>query len=228
MNTLEAYHLTEADHQILDGYKHIVESIGLIFGSSCEVVLHSLADLSHSVIAIHNGAKTGRQVGSPVTDKALSVLQDCERSNRPNSGLYHTTNADGHAMRSVTTVIRGVMGHPIGLLCINFDISTPFNELAATLLTPAVKKAGAASDEGEHFALNIDDLFANKVRKVQDAVIKDKSVPARCRTHEIIVRLNNEGLFKLRKAVPRISEILNISRDAIYMHLRNEQKNNGR
>lgn len=221
MNTQEAYHLTEVDHQILEGYKHIVESIGLILGSSCEVVLHSLADLSHSVIAIHNGAKTGRQIGSPVTDKALSVLQDCERSNKPNSGLYHTTTADGHAMRSVTTVIRGAKGHPIGLLCINFDISTPFNELAAILLSHGQPTA----DDGEHFALNIDDLFVNKVRKVQDAVLKDNSISARKRTQEIITRLNAEGLFKLRKAVPRIAEILNISKDVIYLHLRNENKN---
>lgn len=222
------YSLSDIDREILEGYKTIVQSIGLILGSSCEVVLHSLHDLSHSVIAIHNGAKTGREIGSPVTDKALSVLKQCERDNTSNSGLYHTTNAYGHAMRSVTTVIRGVMGHPIGLLCINFDISTPFDELASTLLTPAVQKTGGPADEGEHFALNIDDLFANKVLKVQEAVIRDKSVPARSRTHEIIVRLNNEGLFKLRKAVPRISEILNISRDVIYLHLRSEHKNNGR
>ena len=41
--------LTETDRLILEGYKAMVEAIGQVFGSTCEVVLHSLADLSHSV-----------------------------------------------------------------------------------------------------------------------------------------------------------------------------------
>ncbi len=212
--------LLPADRQILDGYKPIVDAIGQIFGSSCEVVLHSLEDLSHSVICIHNGAKTGRKIGSPVTDKALSILASLQDSDRVNSGLYFTKNAQGRYMRSSTTIIRGINGNPIGLLCINFDISTPFNELAAIMLSPEQSH----THDNEHFAIDLDDLLLNQVRKIQAEVQRDTTVPIRQKTKEIILRLHQAGVFKLRRSVPRVAAILNISRDVIYMHLRAQGK----
>ena len=118
-------------------------------------------------------------------------------------------------MRSTTTVIKGTGGYPIGLLCINFDLSTPFNELAAQFTQPC-----SASPDSEHFAIDFEDLVLTKVRKIEAEVKSDPSIPVRQKTHEIIVRLHDEGVFKLRKSVPRIAEILSVSRDVIYMHLR--------
>ena len=208
--------LPPIDRQILEGDKGIVQAVGLVFGSSCEAVLHSLEDLSHSVICIHNGAKTGRQLGSPVTDKALTVLRDCERTGRDNSGLYLTTSAQGHKMRSSTTVIRGTAGQPIGMLCINFDVSTPLHEWAEILLS----EPASAELDSEHFALDIDDLLLNQVKKIQAEVASDPHIPTRQKTKEIILRLHEAGVFKLRRSVPRVAEILQISRDVIYLHLR--------
>lgn len=212
--------LSPQDHLILEGYKPLVDAIGQLFGDCCEVVLHSLEDLSHSVIWIHNGAKTGRKIGSPVTDKALSVLRQCEQTGSNFSKLYLTQTVNGAMMRSTTTVIKGIAGNPIGLFCINFDISMPFNQLAQILVEP--KTEGEIG--GEHFAIDLDDLFLTKVRQVEQEVKNDASIPVRRKTYEIIVRLNEEGVFKIRKAVPRIAKVLNISRDVIYMHLRKHEE----
>ncbi len=207
--------LSPEDQLILEGFKPVVDAIGQIFGSSCEVVLHSLQDLSHSVICIHNGAKTGRGIGSPVTDKALSILKSFEHKKNGNSGLYQTRSSDGHIMRSSTTLIKGLKGQPIGLLCINFDTSTPLNELAQILMQPHLNDA-----DNEHFAIDIDDLFLNQVMKVKQEVMADDKISQRQKTKEIIWRLNEAGVFKLRRSVTRVAEILKISRDVIYMHLR--------
>lgn len=212
--------LSPQDRLILEGYKPLVDAIGQLFGDCCEVVLHSLEDLSHSVIWIHNGAKTGRKIGSPVTDKALSVLRQCEQTGSSFSKLYLTQTVNGATMRSTTTVIKGIAGNPIGLFCINFDISMPFNQLAQILVEP--KNEGEAG--GEHFAIDLDDLFLTKVRQVDQEVKNDPNIPVRRKTYEIIVRLSDEGVFKIRKAVPRIAKVLNISRDVIYMHLRKHEE----
>ena len=161
--------LSPQDRLILEGYKPLVDAIGQLFGDCCEVVLHSLEDLSHSVIWIHNGAKTGRKIGSPVTDKALSVLRQCEQTGSSFSKLYLTQTVNGATMRSTTTVIKGIAGNPIGLFCINFDISMPFNQLAQILVEP--KNEGEAG--GEHFAIDLDDLFLTKVRQVEQEVKND-------------------------------------------------------
>ena len=152
--------LSPQDRLILEGYKPLVDAIGQLFGDCCEVVLHSLEDLSHSVIWIHNGAKTGRKIGSPMTDKALSVLRQCEQTGSSFSKLYLTQTVNGATMRSTTTVIKGIAGNPIGLFCINFDISMPFNQLAQILVEPK----NEAEAGGEHFAIDLDDLFLTKVR----------------------------------------------------------------
>lgn len=212
--------LSPQDRLILEGYKPLVDAIGQLFGDCCEVVLHSLEDLSHSVIWIHNGAKTGRKIGSPVTDKALSVLRQCEQTGSSFSKLYLTQTVNGATMRSTTTVIKGIAGNPIGLFCINFDISMPFNQLAQILVEP--KNEGEAG--GEHFAIDLDDLFLTKVRQVEQEVKNNPNIPVRRKTYEIIVRLSDEGVFKIRKAVPRIAKVLNISRDVIYMHLRKHEE----
>ncbi len=219
MSMNENIALTPEDQQILDGYKPVVDAIGQIFGSSCEVVLHSLNDLSHSVVWIHNGAKTGRKIGSPVTDKALSILATLKESSRVNSGLYFTQTAQGHRMRSSTTIIRGLSGKPIGLLCINFDVSTPFNELAEIMLSPQRQH----EHDNEHFAIDLDDLLRNQVHKVQQEVMADPMIPPRQKTKEIILRLHDAGVFKLRRSVTRVANMLKISRDVIYMHLRAQQ-----
>lgn len=212
--------LSPQDRLILEGYKPLVDAIGQLFGDCCEVVLHSLEDLSHSVIWIHNGAKTGRKIGSPVTDKALSVLRQCEQTGSSFSKLYLTQTVNGATMRSTTTVIKGIAGNPIGLFCINFDISMPFNQLAQIMVEPK----NEAEAGGEHFAIDLDDLFLTKVRQVEQEVKNDPNIPVRRKTYEIIVRLSDEGVFKIRKAVPRIAKVLNISRDVIYMHLRKHEE----
>ena len=207
-------------------------------------------------------------------------------------------------MKSVTTVITNSKGEAIGLLCINFDLATPLNEIfkilcddfevanvakatssdaancnsnslssdetaatdaaaaAAASLTPtaishllgglngsannngtgkgsgdsnnfsvSTEKGGNAGSgtatgneqtwEGsEYFASDIHDLLNTSVNQTRRQILNDDSIPQRQKNKAIIQELQKQGLFNLRNAVPIISEILNLSRDAIYLHLR--------
>ena len=120
MKSSSVYLLTAQDCALLDRYKLIVDAIGQVFGNSCECVLHSLADLEHSVIHIHNGMKTGRVLGSPITDKALMLLKNCESLHQDITPVYQTVARNGSPMRSTTIIIRNNDRIPIGFLCINF------------------------------------------------------------------------------------------------------------
>lgn len=114
MKSSSVYLLTAQDCELLDRYKLIVDAIGQVFGNSCECVLHSLADLEHSVIHIHNGMKTGRVLGSPVTDKALMLLKNCESLHQDITPVYQTVARNGSPMRSTTIIIRNNDRIPIG------------------------------------------------------------------------------------------------------------------
>ena len=70
--------LTSVDKAILNSYAAMVPGLSAYLGAHYEIVLHSLASLSNSVIAICNGHHTGRAVGSPITDLALQMLSEIE------------------------------------------------------------------------------------------------------------------------------------------------------
>ncbi|MGN8853113.1 helix-turn-helix domain-containing protein [Anaerobiospirillum succiniciproducens] len=60
---------------------------------------------------------------------------------------------------------------------------------------------------------------------MRDEVMADDQINQRQKNKVIISKLNDAGLFNLRNSVQIISELLGVSRDAIYLHLRTIKKN---
>ena len=219
MKSSSVYLLTAQDCALLDRYKLIVDAIGQVFGNSCECVLHSLADLEHSVIHIHNGMKTGRVLGSPITDKALMLLKNCESLHQDITPVYQTVARNGSPMRSTTIIIRNNDRIPIGFLCINFDLGTSLSDLCHLLLPQDAKGAlGHGKGTG-----GLDDLLLSVTCRIRDQIYADESITARNKTKEIVKALDQEGLFEVKNSVSRIAKILNLSRDVVYLHLRSHR-----
>ena len=216
--------MSKGNEIILNQYKLIVDMLGQIFRDSVEVVLHSLHNLEKSIIYIHNGEKTGRAIGSPVTDKALRIIEEFERTGKTSYGPYRTISRDGHEMKSITNVITNPKGKAIGLLCINVDLQTPMRR-AYNLMFNDFESIDAAKGNHEYFATDLNDLLTNSVNKIRDAVMADDQINQRQKNKVIISKLNDAGLFNLRNSVQIISELLGVSRDAIYLHLRTIKKN---
>ncbi len=101
----------------------LVDFLGKILGPKTEVVLQSVKDFSHSVVAIANGNLSGRTIGSPATDLVLHIWQNHEYDQH--NYLTHCTSytVQGHPMVSSTLFVRTSRGRVIGFLCINFDNS---------------------------------------------------------------------------------------------------------
>lgn len=218
------YIFSREDYQTLEQYKNIADALGQLFGSACEVVLHSFEDLNSSVIYIHNGELTGRGLGSPVTDKALQILQDSERSREQKSGVYYTRNKHNHLMRSTSTIIKNPSGHAIGMLCINFDVSVPLDTLFKILLPQEASQLPEQQGDSENFAIDVDDLITSQTLKAKARIFADNSIPMRQKTKEVVAVLKDQGIFKLREAVSKVAAALNVSRDVVYLHLRQIKK----
>ena len=116
---------TPLDTQILGSYKDALAGLSEYLGPGYEIVLHSLEDFEHSVVAIFNGERTGRHVGSPVTDLALQMLSRLEEDGTQDSITYFNRNSAGEPLKSTTVLIRGQGRRVIGLLCINLYLNTP-------------------------------------------------------------------------------------------------------
>ena len=149
---------SQDDKIILRSYEAVVDGIASLIGPFCEIVLHSLEDLNTSAIKIANGENTGRQVGSPITDLALKMLQDIEGSERNFSRSYFSRAKGGVLMKSITVAIRNGNNRVIGLLCVNVNLDAPFSQVLQSFMPTEEAKEAASS---VNFASDVEELVGS-------------------------------------------------------------------
>lgn len=210
---------TQEDYQILESYKIMVEGLADYMGAGYELVLHSLENLDRSVIKIINGYYTGRREGSPITDLALAMLAKIETTPDTNYISYFNYNKKGEPLKSSTIVIRGHKNKVIGLLCINFYMNTSVYDFVQNFSIPQI--SGQASEVSENFVENVHDLISEAVGEIRQQVQNDPAVSSVNKNKEIVTLLYNRGIFNLKDGVIIVADILGISKNTVYMHLRN-------
>ncbi|MGE7656442.1 helix-turn-helix transcriptional regulator [Bacillus altitudinis] len=208
---------TENDRTILESYKMMIEGLANYLGSGYEFVLHSLENLNESVVKIINGHHTGRQIGAPVTDLALSMLSKLQRDGERGYISYNVKNKKGEPLKATTILIKGDNNKNIGLLCINFYLNTPLSELISNLSNSSDSAETYAS---ETFVENVEELISQAVSQVQKEVEMDESVSHLLKNKVIVTMLYHQGIFQFKDAVVKIANILGISKNTVYMHLR--------
>ena len=191
---------TETDFRILDSYKSVLDGLAAYLGDGYEIVLHSLHDLDHSVIKIINGHYTGRREGFPITDLALSMLAKIEE--RPD-----------------TIVIRNHSRMAIGLLCINFYMNTSMFQFLQNMTPPAAQTPDSPVEES--YVENVDELIVQAVTEASQKVQNDSAISNANKNKEIVSILYQRGIFNLKDAVVKVAGLMGISKNTVYMHVRN-------
>lgn len=209
--------LSALDQQILSSYFNLADSLVALFGEHCEVVIHQLTELSSSVVKIVNGFHTGRTVGSPITDKALQILKQYEQQPDSNEKSYFSTAPNGNLIKSTTHIIFGEQQRPIGLLCINLNLSYPFNKIIESLSPPREETQPL---NNEFFSNDIHQLIEQAFDKACLDIDKYQQVSNKNRKKEIVARLYEQGIFELKESVLLVAEKLEITPHTIYKHLR--------
>jgi len=210
---------TETDRKILDSYMSVAEGLGEFWGNSCEIVIHSMENLDESLVKIVNGSNSGRNIGSPITDVALSMVTKMVDSPNNNHLSYFGKNNHGEQFKSVITAIRGENHHLIGLFCVNFYLDTPFSSILQSF-APATSVA-ANRTFSENFVDNAEDLMLGALDEAKKIVYNDLAISSSNKNKEIVSFLYNRGIFNLKDSVITISNRLGISKNTVYMHIRN-------
>lgn len=220
-------HLTLIDRMIMNSYKVMLEGLADYLGGGYEMVLHSLEDTEHSVIKIINGHHTGRTEGMPITDLALQMLEEIKKDGKKSYISYFTKNKNGEPLKSSTILVRGEENRIIGLLCINFYLNTGFSDILSSFIPESTSDSLIKT---ETFANNLDELIYNKVQTVQKEIMEDEGILPSLKNKEIINSLYRQGVFTLKDAVIKVADYLGISKNTVYMHIRNinasEEKKN--
>ena len=146
--------MTSSSSLVLQHYIKLTEFLGKALGPDYEVALHDLTRKDRSIIAIANNYISGREVGAPLTNMALSSLRDKSYEHTDYHLHYYSINVNGKDLRSSTFFIKD-NGKLIGLLCINFGDSRCQNICDRILslchpdlfVTDVLPQAGATWDE---------------------------------------------------------------------------------
>ena len=210
--------LSPTDKVILESYKILVDGLSAYLGEGYEIILHSLEDLDHSVIKIINGHYTERCEGAPITDLALTMLEDLNRRSSLEVKAYFN-HKSGKTLKSVTIPVVGEQRRIIGLLCINFHMEiSVFN-----FLTQFLPNEASNISSSETFNKNADGLLISALEDAKAQIYGDKSVNASNKNKEIIRLLYQRGIFNIKDAVASVAEDLGISKNTVYLNLRNIQ-----
>jgi len=221
---IQEVELTIVDREILNSYAHIINGLADYLGSGYEIVLHSLEDYEHSVINIINGEHTGRVKGVPITDLALEMLEKISREKKDYIS-YFTTNKKGEPLKSSTIAIRGEKNRIIGLLCMNLYLNTSFLDIMKVFIP------GTQSDTNqlsmENFVDNSDELIESTLKKVRESVMRNDEISVSNKNKIIIYKLDDYGIFNIKDSILKVAELLDISKNTVYMHIRNKPASEG-
>lgn len=185
----------------------VCDAIATLFAPHVEAVLH---DLDTGLIFHLSNAFSRRRPG----DGSLNEAGFVENLTDDVIGPYAKSNWNGHRLKAITAVLRDADGKAIGLLCINHDIdalSGAFEQLRSMMemATPQATTPGLVSaDWREAVNAIIGDFLASRRTTIAGLTAQDMD--------DLFAVFDARGIFAIRKAVPYVAELLNLSRTTIY------------
>lgn len=200
----------------LKDYFSVAQAIAALLHPHAEVVIHDLK--TEKIAAIYNNFSK-RNVGD---ESLIDELSDYD-SLPDVFPVYTKVNWDGKKLKSSTATLRDKNKTPIGLLCINLDVSK-WEEFRYLLdqwsNTPNSQKQPEVlfkDDWREKINCYVTDYLRN-----EGLTLKMLSKGNKC---GLIKALHREGAFKAKNAATYVADVLDLSRATIYNYLRKINEN---
>ena len=209
----------------LEKYIPLAEFLSKCYGDNVEVVLHDIADLDHSAIAIFNNHVSGRKCGAPMTHYGLKIIRDKIYVEQNYSVNTRNVLSNGKVLRSSTYFIKDDNGELLGTLCINVDVSH-YIELGN--LFERLSFGNTNGNDKDDQNVNVKETFPTTVDDLIDGTIIDfigengsisDLTPER--KIELVAQLNEKGIFMFKGTVKKVSVALGVSEPTVYRYLSN-------
>ena len=203
--------ITSANYDLL---KQIAVALERLFSPNCEVVIHDFSDLEHSIVDLR-GSLSDRSVGGAATDLLLQKVRAGDTAG--DLHRYQTRLANGRIMKSSTIFLRDGKLRAYGAFCINYDISSfmAMQRVLADLTMAPVE---------DNVSETLSDDANQTIRGIIAETVAEMGVngPVLSRDSKIglIARLDEKGIFQVKRAVPILADEFGFSRATIYNYLR--------
>jgi predicted transcriptional regulator YheO len=185
----------------------IAEAVCALLAPHAEVVIHDLK--SGKIAAIYNNFSK-RKVGD---DSSLDDLPEIIPDVFP---PYFKTNWNGQRIKSTSATLKDQEGKPIGLLCINLDISKweEMSQFIRLMIEPAIDQPAMLfkDDWRERVNVYVTDHLKKEGLSLQTLNKEQKQ--------GLVRALYRVGAFESKNAANYIADVLQISRATIYNYLK--------
>ncbi|MEI4770677.1 PAS domain-containing protein [Psychrobacillus sp. FJAT-51614] len=216
----------------LQPFIQMVDFIGMAMGNNCEVVLHDVSKIEHSIVAIKNNHISNRKVGGSLTDLALKILKDKSYEEKDFLINYSGKTQDGKILRSSTFFIKDEYGNVIGMLCLNMDVSkiVETRNLLDSLISGISTKNQNSTYLDENLPTNEDgpmEDLSTSIEELTSSIIlrtiaETNIPPYRMSANEkmdVVKQLNEKGVFLIKGAVSEVALHLKTSEATVYRYL---------
>jgi predicted transcriptional regulator YheO len=188
------------------------EALVRTIGSQCEVVIHDLADLEHSIVWIR-GSVSERQVGGCMTARGLSLVHTGKTADNYN---YTTRTRSGKMVRSSLVFVKDKQGRPVACMEINFDTSpfVAFRRALETLADP-----DEAYDFQNAFIDDAPEMLETMLQDAVEFIGKPTAQMSKADRLRVVQILDEAGAFEFRKAIPTVAGYLGVTRFTIHNYI---------
>lgn len=187
----------------------MADALAALFSPWVEVVVH---DLELDAVAHIANPFSPRAAGDPSDMKEVHFAPDARVI-----GPYEKTNWDGRRIRAISVVLRDAAAEPIGMLCVNADV-TQFEVMRRTLqgLLGVAEAAGTVET-------SFHDDWHEKINRFLASWTHQRGTTLdrldREARRELIGALLQAGGFDGRRSPAYVASILGVSRATVYNEL---------
>ncbi|MBO5281794.1 MAG: PAS domain-containing protein [Lachnospiraceae bacterium] len=229
--------MNNIENIILQQYAQLTVFLSQVFDSNHEFALLDLRPEHRCITAIANGHNSGRQVNAPITDLALSFIQEERWKETPFVCNYTGLSNGKHLVSSSFFIV--CEGQLLGMFCINIhaerseEISKIYQESLELTRHLKTLLPDAGSDEKETAEKNvINENFTNSLsERLEQAIalcLPYPSIPLNRLTHSekmsVVGSLNDMGFFRIKGSVSETAKRLKCSEATIYRYLSKLEK----
>ncbi len=181
-------------------------------GPQCEVVIHDLEDMEHSIVWIM-GSVTGRQKGGCLTSWGLSLVHSGQTDTNHH---FVTRTRDGKTVRTALSFVHDETGRAIVCLEVNFDTS-PFVAFRQTL--ESLADPDEAYTFHDAFLSDAPEMLETNLEKAIGMTGKPVSQMTKGDRLRVVQFLDEVGMLELRKAIPTVASFLGVTRFTIHNYI---------
>ncbi len=199
-------------HLLWKLYEPLIQAVVELFHPFVEAAVHNLEQ--GKVVAIYHNISQ-RKVGEPSPLKELKVeVKDFPDFFSP----YYKQNWDGRPLKCTSITMRNKKGVPVGLICINADVSV-FQD-SSRLIEAFLKIKENGENPIEIFGSECETQAERVIQQFLDEKNLSVNHLSREQKKELVQRLYRKGVFNFKNAAPFIAKKLKTSRASVYNHIK--------